>query len=1530
MKQIICRAFCSILLTASAISYSWADETPIEPEPTPTPYKCGETSYATIEDAFRQSGTVTITENVSVENITITNGEILEIGNGVTVTGNITIANGGTLNIVAGNTVNGNVTNNGTLVMSSGKITGTLTNNTTATLSLTGGSVGEIVNNSTLTLSTGTINAAITNKGTLTISGATVGGNITNNASRELTISSGTINGTISNSGSLTINGGAVNNTVTNHGTFTMTDGSITASGTALNIVSGATTSISGGTITATGSEAKAINFGEAASITGGTFIAHGHANATDDAFNGWNDDYNKTTNNSAMTSSASAASPYTITSSLSTAKVVATANNRGYHSVAKAFVLSDDVTLTKNTTEDITIASGKNLAITSNVTITGNVTNNGTLVMSNGTITGTLTNNTANLTLTGGTVNGGITNTSSLTLASGTINAAITNNGTLTVSGAIVSGNITNVASKELTISAGTVNGTISNSGSLTINGGAVNNTVTNNGTFTMTDGSITAATGNALTTTASSTTKISGGTITTNEGGYAIAFGEAAEVSGGTFVVNGRNTGIAVNGWVETYNTKKTGTTLTTSIVGSTITSKISNEGVVAVGSNDLGYLSVNDALAHDANVKLTASTSENVVIPADKKLTISSAVTLTGTIENNGTLAMTAGTVSSNITNNGTMTFENASIGGNLTNGGTLTMSSGTITGSLTNNTANLTLTGGTVTGSITNTSSLTLASGTINAAISNNGTLTISGATIDGAVTNNGTFKMTQGSITATGTALTIASTSTSTTISGGTITGNGADGYAIKFGKEASITGGTFVAAGHATNTGDSFINWNDDYNKKTDGTAMTPVVTGDASSYTITSTLSDVNVVATGADGRGYLSVAKAFALSDKVTMKKSTSEAITISAEKTLNLSSEGIELSGAITNAGTFNVSNGTVSGTVENTNKLKVSNGTVSGTITNSSELTVSGGTISGATTNTGTMEVSAGSITNNITDNGTLTMTGGSITGNVSGTGAVTMSAGTITGDITVDGALTISETGAVSGAITANGAFTMLAGSISNTNSTALTANGTVSISGGTITSTNSAYAVVLGATSTGTISETTITAKGTSCKAVNYIEGSAVAITGGKYIVDGVAVTNAFDGFGSVPTLGTPDPVYYPITNTVNTTSTTTVKQVYAADHGLQYDDTKKSLTFGTDALIEGTVQFTEILNNATGNICSIIVTEAQTSNVSAETLLNTAKGCDKVSLNTIIYVKGATTPKKVMGKTIRKVEGETPQNIVVEADGQYTCENFVLADQSKGDDNGRANQPLSIPISFKAANAKYTRTVSSTWGTVLLPFALKSNETEARYYHLNWGDIMGDGVGDEYGYGYIRIYAVDDVAANQPTIFMKKGDNEVIFSNTNVDVVATPASIAPSSSYCFYLRGVYDKTIYFKQDISDAEKAEIKTDYSVVRNDIDIKNIYYFSGDMFWQAELSVTIRPFRAFVEYNVSSASEARRRVAYNLLESEADIETSINIAELDKEEEPVEYYNINGVKTSIPTRGVNIVKMSDGSIKKIIKK
>ena len=200
-------------------------------------------------------------------------------------------------------------------------------------------------------------------------------------------------------------------------------------------------------------------------------------------------------------------------------------------------------------------------------------------------------------------------------------------------------------------------------------------------------------------------------------------------------------------------------------------------------------------------------------------------------------------------------------------------------------------------------------------------------------------------------------------------------------------------------------------------------------------------------------------------------------------------------------------------------------------------------------------------------------------------------------------------------------------------------------------------------------------------------------------------------------------------------------------------------------------------------------------------------------------------------------------------------------------------DDKGYYND-----ATFTASSVTYSRTMSYSWGTILMPFELTSDD-EVQYYELT-------AVGAES----LTLDKVETVPAGQPAVFkLVNGPGTYTIEVSNVEVVPTADENKFGTGVSsWYMNGTYQN------------KSGLVSESS--------KNIYFVAQDKFWLAEDAITVKPFRGWFETS-SSLAAAKFRI---VVEGEAE-----GIQTIEEERNATEFvYDLMGRRSDVSRKGLLI--------------
>ncbi len=183
----------------------------------------------------------------------------------------------------------------------------------------------------------------------------------------------------------------------------------------------------------------------------------------------------------------------------------------------------------------------------------------------------------------------------------------------------------------------------------------------------------------------------------------------------------------------------------------------------------------------------------------------------------------------------------------------------------------------------------------------------------------------------------------------------------------------------------------------------------------------------------------------------------------------------------------------------------------------------------------------------------------------------------------------------------------------------------------------------------------------------------------------------------------------------------------------------------------------------------------------------------------------------------------------------------QVTNEKNVIVDGVCGQFELTDKEPFALSTAFTAANATYTREMTNTWGTLVLPYAVASDDTHT-YYRLT-GTRMVDAETS-----YMSFESVDELPANTPCAFRYKGEGTTVAFTATDAKVAVPEGDKVSGTTD--LPGWTSEGYYAQVKMTDAA---------------ELAKTYYISNNMFMNATASLTVAPFRAtYVDASTSGVN------------------------------------------------------------------
>ena len=199
-----------------------------------------------------------------------------------------------------------------------------------------------------------------------------------------------------------------------------------------------------------------------------------------------------------------------------------------------------------------------------------------------------------------------------------------------------------------------------------------------------------------------------------------------------------------------------------------------------------------------------------------------------------------------------------------------------------------------------------------------------------------------------------------------------------------------------------------------------------------------------------------------------------------------------------------------------------------------------------------------------------------------------------------------------------------------------------------------------------------------------------------------------------------------------------------------------------------------------------------------------------------------------------------------------------------------------------------------YTRTMTSNWGTLVLPYSLTLTGNEP-----------------------YRLYAISAVSENE--LVLKQLDGEV--------AAGTPCVVKRNGSESELTFGANDAELNMTIDGKTVGNMTFNGTYWAK----EVTNGYVIAKDCFWNvAELNksdlvkgVKVKPFRAWLD---GTSPNGASQLSICVSDTATGIGAAGTIDALN--DTATEYYDLSGKRLVEPQRGVNIVRMKSGKTKKII--
>ncbi len=261
--------------------------------------------------------------------------------------------------------------------------------------------------------------------------------------------------------------------------------------------------------------------------------------------------------------------------------------------------------------------------------------------------------------------------------------------------------------------------------------------------------------------------------------------------------------------------------------------------------------------------------------------------------------------------------------------------------------------------------------------------------------------------------------------------------------------------------------------------------------------------------------------------------------------------------------------------------------------------------------------------------------------------------------------------------------------------------------------------------------------------------------------------------------------------------------------------------------------------------------------------------------------------------------------------NLLVYLDGFYNLQDNQIEDGKCSKLVVTDRYEIKVPYAFKADKALYERNknysdkdaakaqaANSKWGTLCLPYPIKNNTNNVRFYQL---------AGLKNNYMHFTPMEVDVIPANTPVLYkrLEGVGSEVKIEEASVDVpVNTSYSTNPGESYdSWQFVGTLTTKMFCGKDYKNVPEGAEKLDGS--------KEYYYFKQDKFTHLSKtgSLIMLPYRAY--FTTTSANA--KFTTFSIIAMDEEGATDItNLIDNDAEGDG-KIYDLNGRRVMQPVSG-----------------
>jgi hypothetical protein len=248
--------------------------------------------------------------------------------------------------------------------------------------------------------------------------------------------------------------------------------------------------------------------------------------------------------------------------------------------------------------------------------------------------------------------------------------------------------------------------------------------------------------------------------------------------------------------------------------------------------------------------------------------------------------------------------------------------------------------------------------------------------------------------------------------------------------------------------------------------------------------------------------------------------------------------------------------------------------------------------------------------------------------------------------------------------------------------------------------------------------------------------------------------------------------------------------------------------------------------------------------------------------------------------------------------------DNDLRCHDYYSADKVD----------IEFPHTFRAARAEYSRSMAGkTYGSVILPYAFESND-----------DIQAYILSSSKGENQLTFAKASYVPEHTPFVFKKinaaANNAQLIMTNADYGIIVNATRSTNAAEDTWDASTSYTGAPY---EVSTSLSGWKSLGYYVKEDVTDYDGLYFVQNDKFKAADGTLNLYDHRVLFRPDAAGAAKS-----FSLTFVDDAGVTAVDAAEVEAGTVDAAVYDASGRRIDKARRGMNIVRMSDGTVRKVI--